>query len=97
MTTQPTLETKRLVLRAFCPSDAADVQSMAGDYEVAKMTENIPHPYSDGMAEQWISTHHEDWIARDRVTWAVRLNKDDKLIGCIGLVIDAKHCRASLG
>ena len=97
MTTQPTLETKRLKLRPLVPSDAVDVQSMAGDYRVAEMTENIPHPYLDGMAEEWISTHQENWNAQERVTWAVCSNSDDELIGCIGLVINGKHCRASLG
>ena len=93
MTSQPILETNRLKLRPFVPSDAADVQSMAGDYRVAKMTLNIPHPYSSGTAEKWISTHHKNWESRERVTWAVCFSKDDKLIGCVGLVIRGRETR----
>ena len=97
MTSQPILETSRLKLRPFVPSDTADVQSMAGDYELAKMTLNIPHPYPPGAAEKWISTHQKNWESWEQVTWAVCLSKDDKLIGCVGLVINGKHYRGSLG
>ena len=97
MSTLPTLQTGRLKLRPFVPSDAADVHSMAGDYRLAEMTLNIPHPYSEGMAEEWISTHHESWKSRDRATWAVCSNRDDELIGCVGLVITGTHYRSSLG
>ncbi|MDC0434779.1 GNAT family N-acetyltransferase [bacterium] len=97
MTIQPTLETNSLKLRLFVPSDATDVQFMAGDYRVAKMTENIPHPYLEGMAEEWISTHEKRWHARECATWAICTNTDEKLIGSIGLTLNGKHYRASLG
>lgn len=97
MSAQPTLKSNRLNLRPLLLSDAADVQSKAGDYRVATMAENIPYPYLDGMAEDWISTHESGWKSKERVTWAICPNDADRLIGCIGLVLYAKHCRASLG
>ena len=97
MTKQPILETFRLKLRPVVRSDASDVQSLAGDYRVAKMTESIPHPYEDGMAEEWISTHKAYWQVRKQVTWAVCSNEADQLMGCIGLILNGKHHRASLG
>lgn len=59
MTTIPTLELERLCLRAFRISDAPTVQTLAGAYEIAETTVNIPHPYPDGVAEEWIATHQE--------------------------------------
>ena len=97
MNEQPTLETDRLALRRCIPSDATEVQSKAGDYRVAKMTENIPHPYLDGMAEEWINTHTGNWIRRERATWAICLKGARELVGCVALTLNMKHYRASLG
>jgi hypothetical protein len=41
----PKLETKRLILRAFKPSDANRVRELAGKRRIADTTLNIPHPY----------------------------------------------------
>lgn len=97
MDAQPILETDRLFLRPFRLSDAADVQSKAGDYRVAEMTENIPHPYPDGIAEKWISNLEHKWINQQSATWAVCLEGVESLLGCVGLELNTKHRRASLG
>ena len=34
---------------------------MLGERLIADTTLNIPHPYEDGMAEQWIETHEPYW------------------------------------
>ena len=51
----PTLYTDRLVLRrTFTSDDAKRVQQIAGAFEIADTTGHMPHPYLDGMAEEWI-------------------------------------------
>jgi [ribosomal protein S5]-alanine N-acetyltransferase len=70
-------------LRPFTLDDAPRVQLLAGDFAVAETTALIPHPYSDGMAEEWIGTHQRE---RDRgiaFVYAITQAKDGLLIGAI--------------
>ena len=97
MTERPTLLTDRLFLRPFTLADAPDVQRLAGDRDIASSTLNIPHPYEDGMAEQWIGTHQEKFDRRELVNFAITRRQDGALIGTIGLGIDQKHEHAELG
>lgn len=94
----PILKSKRLVLRQFTLADAADIQRFAGDRDVASTTSNIPHPYLDGMAEEWISKHQVEFEQGKQVTFAIAKRQDNKLIGAIGLSsIDHEHEVAEIG
>lgn len=93
---QPVLQTPRLRLRPFALSDAADVQRQAGAPEVADTTLNMPHPYEDAMAEQWISNQPALFAAGEAVRYAVTLLDSGELIGGVGLGVTAKHKRAEL-
>ena len=86
MSRQPNIETPRLKLLQFKMDDAGSLQSLAGNYNVAKNTINIPHPYEDGMAETWISTHQHEWDEKQAITYAIFLKSTEKLIGAVGLV-----------
>ena len=83
---QPELRTKRLVLRRFQREDASEVQKLAGNFNVAKMTLNIPFPYEAGMAEEWICTHEENWNTKKRVTYAIVKTVTNELLGTVSLV-----------
>lgn len=96
-TEQPVLETKRLVLRPFSFMDVPVVQKLAGNKAIAATTLNIPHPYEDGMAEEWIGTHQERFEKGEVVTFAITLRDEKTLIGAIGLEINQLHERAELG
>ncbi len=98
MTAQPELRTDSLLLRPFVLADAPTVQRLAGDRAVASGTLNMPHPYGDGMAEEWISTHPQQFKDAASVTFALVLPQDGALIGAISLMgIDQQHERAELG
>jgi ribosomal-protein-alanine N-acetyltransferase len=96
-TEQPFLETDRLLLRPFSLNDAIVVQKLAGDETIAATTLSIPHPYEDGMAEEWISTHQERFEKGEAVVFAITLRDGNTLIGAIGLEISPQHERAELG
>jgi [ribosomal protein S5]-alanine N-acetyltransferase len=97
MKERPTLETARLILRPFVLADAPDVQRLAGEREVASTTRNIPHPYEDGMAEDWIRTHQAQFEQGTLVNFAIVLRTEHVLIGGIGMRINPHDTNAELG
>ena len=96
-TTQPVLQTQRLILRPFVLEDAPQVQRLAGEREIAATTLAIPHPYADGMAEEWISTHQEQFSKGEAAIFAIVLSASDELLGAIGLGIWKEHARGEIG
>ena len=92
----PTLHTTRLVLDAFTPADAPVVELLASNYEVARHTLNIQHPYPPGSGVKWIDTHAALFERGEAVVFAIRLRGQD-LIGAVGLRIERVHDRGELG
>lgn len=93
----PLITTERLQLRAFTEVDAKRVQLLAGSHAVAHTTINIPHPYEDGMAEEWIATHQQGYEKGESLVLKIVLQSDAVLIGAIDLVIVSQHQRAEMG
>ena len=91
------LKTQRLILRPFSLEDAPDVQRLAGHPEIAKTTGAVPHPYEDGMAEEWIGLH-EGW-RNDGVNhvFAATLMETGDLVGAMDLVVRKNHHSGILG
>lgn len=50
-----TIETERLILRSLQLYDALVIEKLASDYDVAKTTLSIPHPYPKGSAKDFIT------------------------------------------
>jgi len=96
MSTIPTLTSPRLILRGFTLADAAAVQMLAGDPAVADTTLNIPHPYEDGRAEAWISTHQSTFDNGEGVVWAI-VTPDGTLMGGISIRLEPRFNRAEMG
>jgi ribosomal-protein-alanine N-acetyltransferase len=97
MSAQPVLETERLLLRPFHLSDAKEVRHLAGDRSIADTTINIPHPYEDGMAEEWISTHGPKFEKGAAADFAIVLRDSGHLVGTISLQIERRFDHAELG
>jgi RimJ/RimL family protein N-acetyltransferase len=70
------LTTPRLTLRPFAASDAADFQRLAGDWDIARMTSDIPYPLDEAGARHWLTP------ATEEQRFAVC--RDDMLIGGVG-------------
>jgi [ribosomal protein S5]-alanine N-acetyltransferase len=83
MKQQPTLRTERLVLRPFTLDDAPAVQRLCSEYEIALNTLMIPYPYPEGLAEQWIATHQDDFEDDRILHFAL---DDGQLVGAMALI-----------
>ena len=94
---QRTLQTPRLLLRPFELKDAPEVKQLAGAWEVAATTLLIPHPYLDGMAEEWIKLCFEHWEQKQAANFAIVLRETNRLCGAIGLKLAMAHFTGELG
>ena len=98
MSATPTLLTTRLVLGAFDPNDAAELQRLAGAREIADTTLSIPHPYELDHALAWIAQQRREAVRGRATNFAVRLRASGAFIGSAGLRdIDREHLQAELG
>lgn len=98
MTEVPTLRTERLVLGRFEPSEATELQRLAGAREIADTTLVIPHPYELTHAEQFIALQQEAVAEGHELIFALHRRTDGRLVGSASLrEIDPEHLQAELG
>lgn len=93
----PILETERLILRPMQLTDAPIVQKLAGAPEIASTTLNIPHPYPEGAAEEFIQWTLEQAQTGEQYVFAITRKADGEFLGTIGLGIDKRHHKAEVG
>ena len=74
-----------VLLRMFTLADAPRVAELCGDWEVARMTALIPHPYSLEMAESFIGALSRGLRERTGLTYAIARADDGLLVGAIGI------------
>lgn len=89
------LETERLRLRPLDLSDAPTIQVLATPPEIAMFTLNMPSPYPEGGAEQYIRSRIEQ--ADKGYVFGIVRKADQQLMGMIGLHPDGKFQRAEMG
>ena len=78
----PRIETRRLVLRAPRASDAERIAGLAADFDVARMTTSMPHPFHRHHADAFLARAQALDAARE-VVFAVEL-EEEGLIGVLG-------------
>jgi [ribosomal protein S5]-alanine N-acetyltransferase len=94
----PVIDTPRLRLRRPALDDAPEMRRLAGDPAVADTTLNIPHPYPEGAAEQWIAEQWTAFAAGTDTAFTITEREADRLIGVISLTdIRPAYARATLG
>ena len=98
MKQQPTIETRRLILRPYLMEDATELQRLIGERDVVSTMTNVPHPYEDGMAEEWIGGRRESFEKGKTADFAITHRQEGFFIGGISLSdIDQQSERAEIG
>jgi len=92
-----TLETNRLLLRSLRREDAEKIEELAGDYEVAKTTLSIPHPYPQGSAVDFIENSLQAEKKGEYTIFAIVEKDMNHLIGIINISTTPAHERGELG
>ena len=93
-----TLRTERLSLRPPAENDAHAIAKLCGDFEIARTTSSIPHPYTLDHATdftEFCRTEREHGTAANFVPSPA--TDTGELLGMIGLIVDAPNQRAELG
>jgi [ribosomal protein S5]-alanine N-acetyltransferase len=83
------MHSSRLTYRPIDARDASRIAVLAGDWDIARMTSRIPHPYSLVDADQWIAS-----IGGDEFVRAVEYGGE--LIGAVGY-IERDSTQAEIG
>lgn len=79
------IETPRLILRKLKKEDVKDLIEGAGDFNVAKFVETIPHPYTKKDALWIINKSQSEWDKKQKSDYifGIELKSEKKLIGII--------------
>ena len=79
------IETERLRMRAHRDDDLDNLVALAGNWEIARWTRTIPHPYSETDGREWIARVQENQATGQPRRFAIALKETDRLIGGVGL------------
>ncbi len=83
------MRSQRLSYRPLEAADASRIAALAGDWDIARMTSRIPHPYSLVDADLWIASIGGDEFVRG-------VEHDGVLIGAVGY-IESEGAQAEIG
>lgn len=82
---RPPLRSDNLILRPLERTDAPVITRLAGDWEVARWTLDIPHPYDTNMARDFIAWAEDELDSQRRFFFAMVARADGTLVGVISL------------
>jgi [ribosomal protein S5]-alanine N-acetyltransferase len=97
MTAPRDLPTARLLLRPFRGEDVPAIARLASAREIAATTMQIPHPYKEEDARNFVEKTAEDFRASRSFSFAVSLVSSGELCGAVGLHLSDAHNHGELG
>lgn len=93
----PVLKGNKIVLKEMHLHDAEAIYNLAKNENVSKYTLNIPYPYKMEDAVWWINNAKEKFKTKEQFTFGIFILDTEEFIGGIGLIVDQKNSKASIG
>ena len=90
------IKTERLLLRPLNIEDSERIEELAGEYDVAKTTLTIPHPYPKGSAKDFINSVLDAEESGKLVIFAIAQKATERLVGIININLSDTHERGEL-
>ena len=81
----------------MCKSDIPEIVRLLSDPAIAQMTLNVPYPYDEDDARQWLAFQEKERRAGTGYTFAIALRDDDLMVGAIDIRPNARHKKAEIG
>lgn len=92
------LESGRLILRPLMEQDSESLYQNVKEYDIAKWTINIPHPYPEDGAINFIKESQEHLEKGLAYNFAILLKETSELVGVMSLIgVNKKNKNAELG
>ena len=93
----PLIETERLVLRKPEARDIPSIVKYANNPAIAATTLNIPNPYTEDDAVNWLSKGYLGFKEQTEFRFGVVEKDTQTFMGGIGLIVNQRFNRAELG
>ncbi|KHD44021.1 acetyltransferase [Streptococcus uberis] len=94
---EDTIETDRLVLRKFTLDDSQTVTRICSTDAIQKNTLNLPNPYTEESAIEWIMSQGENSKQNKSYDYAITDKLTGNLYGCVSLAVFKNGYIAELG
>ncbi len=94
---QAELVTARFILRPPRPRDAEAIHRLINDWGIVRMLAQLPFPYPRPLADSWIASTVEQAAAGQAHHFVITARRDDAVLGCVGVQIEAGARIADLG
>ncbi|MEO3434752.1 GNAT family N-acetyltransferase [Inquilinus sp. CAU 1745] len=91
------LETGRLVLRRHVRTDARPIAELLNDWEVARWLAQVPFPYTERDAVEWIHQTGRDWRDRRDYQFVVTEREGERMVGHMGVRADPREAAGEIG
>ena len=91
------IETPRLLLRPTREADTPEIVHLLSDPAIAETTLNIPYPYDEAKAREWLAFQQREREAGTGYTFAIVRGEDERLLGAIDIRPNARHKKAEIG
>jgi len=92
------LKTERLIIRPLSEQDSEVIYKNVKEYEIAKWTINIPHPYPKDGAIKFIKQTKEFMKKGMAYELAIQIESTKEMVGVMSLLkVDRRHKNAELG